>query len=103
MAKGSADTLHLSVRQARQIERSRKIIEEEQARIASLEKLGTKSVNKLCKDAAKTMATQIKETLAAMQIPATLIRKTTAMAVHMAIPKSPRGRKPMEAQEEKAA
>lgn len=95
MRKGTADVLHLSVRQARSIERSKKIIEEEQARIASLEKLGTKSITKLCNDASKTIADFIQETLEDLHIPAILVRKTTAKAVHMAIPKSTRGRKPI--------
>ncbi len=95
-------TLHLSVRQAREYEQAKKDKEIAEARIAAFEQLGSTDLNKLATKAEKAISKFMVTTFTKMKIPATLMRKVAANAVHTAIPKSPRGRKPMEKKEEAA-
>lgn len=84
------EELHLSVRKMRELKRAMKERELADARIHSLETIGTMNIKELMEHGAKLIADAIVEA-----VPQEFLRrKTVAMAIKMAIPKSPRGRKP---------
>jgi len=83
--------LHLTVRKTREYSQLQREIKERRERVKALEALGTADPNELVTEGAKAIAKAIKV------LPESLMRKAVHLAVTMAIPKSPRGRKPTKA------
>ena len=79
----------LSVRKTREYQRLLKEKRELNERITYYKKMGTSSPDDIIKEQAGILAKAIS------QIPETLMRKTVQLAIKLAIPKSPRGRKPL--------
>ena len=87
----SKTEMHLTVRKSREYHKLQSEIKERKERVKALEALGTANPEELVSKGAEAIAKAIKI------LPESLMRKAVHLAVTMAIPKSPRGRKPIKA------